>query len=711
MKNIKYIFSVAMLWCLISNINAQTKTALLRNGTTAQKFDIVFVGDGFTAAEQPEFNRLVDNYFKAIFTHENGGIDDVFSEIQDALNVWRVNLNSVQSGIDLYVCPPGNDEPGESCGKQNLVNRNNALNMRYSGCWDCCWMTFSGDTRTRINSMLSTTRLAGAEYTVVILNETGFGGCSYGDVLSITKSTSNRVLLHELGHSIGDLADEYDRPGCFTADPSDGDLAKAARRNVDTDENSSKWSVFRRSGGTTGMPVEYNVGAFEGAVYKKDCIYRPTSRSTMNGNDNLFNPPSYDEIRKRNKTLSNFSFEKVISGNFGGDSRGDVLIHYGNYLTLHELGIPDGFTGSGRSYRVKSSKVTTKAIKGAGGTWFVRPNDQFFTGDFNGDGKDDLLVFNPHAINPKLGLLKSNSTGFECLRIYTRSLNGWQMKGGDQIKIGDFNGDGKDDFYIFNNANWDRGYMGMFRSTGSSFAYVKRYDRYMPGHFMTNKDKYFVADVNGDKKDELIAVNTQYKTTRMFHTDGRSISLKAEYHANLPGWTGGFDDEYYVADFNGDGKDDLYIFNGKNWGSLEYLVMLASTGSGYRYVKRYDNSIPGWDMENGDRFFVADHNGDNKEDLIAYNSTNWGTTKYLARLSSNGTALSGRYQRQKVGSWALGTNDDFTVCKDTGSGSDHLFVHNTNWFGYMIPYSSNYHLQAIYKDYIHTFKHHDFGWY
>ena len=34
-------------------------------------------------------------------------------------------------------------------------------------------------------------------------------------------------------------------------------------------------------------------------------------------------------------------------------------------------------------------------------------------------------------------------------------------------------------------------------------------------------------------------------------------------------------DRHYVGDFNGDGKADLYVFNGTNW-SIAYLGMLKS---------------------------------------------------------------------------------------------------------------------------------------
>lgn len=691
-----HIILTLLITFFVINCYSQTKRTLLYNGSSASKFDIVFMGDGFTSTNQSEFNNLVDDYFKAMFTHDNGNLDNVLSELQDAFNVYRVNLNSVQTGVTQYTCD--NDD----CSNNTASSRNTALNFRYSGCWNCCWMAKSGNTDSKINNALSSVGLSGAEFVVVILNESGFGGCSYGKVLSITKTTSNNVLLHELGHSVGKLADEYDRPGCFGG-------SNPSAVNVDKSSNPGKWNKFAKSTITTGAPNEYNVDGFEGGRYKKECIYRPSSNSTMRGNTSLFNPPSYNEFWKRNKSKSKYNFNKPIIGNFQGNSYNDVVLHYGKYIAAYPTERPRGFTGSGaNTTRPANSYMTTKKVKGPGGTWYVSEKDKFFVGDFTGDGFDDLLVFYPNKQYSRLGILKSTPTGFECIRKIYYNLPGWQMRNGDRFLIADFNGDGKDDFYIFNGTNWNQGYMGMFRSTGSNFSLARRYDKYLPGHFMTSSDKYYVADFNGDNKEELVLFNPNSKVTRMFKSSGSSLSKTKEYFASLPGWTSKPGDKYYIADINGDGKDDLYVFNGTNWGP-EYLLLLRSDGTQYKYIKRYNDALPGWNMNNRDKFYVADINGDGKDDLYVFNNQDW-STQYLGRVITNGSTVSVSYQSDWIGGWNLGASDKLIV-DNRRTGRDHLFIHNTNWFSYMWTGNSNMYIKGMYKDYIHAFKHHDYGWY
>lgn len=696
----KAIYFVSILFFALTGAAtswAQTKTTLLYNGSSASKFDIVFMGDGFTSAEQDEFNTLVADYFKAMFTYDNGSLDNVLAELQDALNVYRVNVNSASSGVTVYQC-------NTDCPKTPSA-KTTAFNMRYSGCWDCCWMAKSADTDTKINDALTAVGLAGADYVVMILNQSGFGGCSYGSVLSITKSTSNNVLFHELGHSVGGLADEYDRPGCHSG-------SEPGARNVSTDTGTDKWKLFARSAITTGNPTEYNVsqtGGFEGARYKEDCIYRPSANSTMRGNTSLQNPPCYDEFWVRNKPNSDYNFDKVYTGNFGGSNYSDVVLHYGKYLAAYLVGTPDGFTGDGTATRVTSSYLTTKKISGPGGTWYISASDKFFVGDFSGDGLDDLVAFYPNGANSRLGLLKSVPGGFECVKKYYDNLPGWQMRNGDQFFMADFDGDGKKDVFVFNPVNWSFGYFGMLKSSGNDLNYVKRYDEYLPGNYMTDKDKIHLADIDGDNKEEFVLFKTNTQTTRVYKSTGAALTLSAEYFGSLPGWTNKANDQFHIADFNGDGKDDLYVFNGVDWGP-EYLLMLSSNGNGYNYVKRYDDQLPNWNMNNNDKYFVADLNGDGKDDLYVYNPTDW-ATQWIGTVVSSGNALNvATKQSDWIGGWNLGSVDKLIVDKRS-SGREHLFIHNTNWFGYLWSGGSGLYQKAMYKDYIHAFKHHDYGWY
>ena len=91
--------------------------------------------------------------------------------------------------------------------------------------------------------------------------------------------------------------------------------------------------------------------------------------------------------------------------------------------------------------------------------------------------------------------------------------------------------------------------------------------------------------------------------------DGHNgLRLIARYDGDIPGWGGlARNDKFYVADFNGDGRKDLLVFNGDDW-SMTYVAMLRSTGTGFSLVRRFDGDIPGWGgLARHDQLFVGDY--------------------------------------------------------------------------------------------------------
>jgi hypothetical protein len=180
--------------------------------------------------------------------------------------------------------------------------------------------------------------------------------------------------------------------------------------------------------------------------------------------------------------------------------------------------------------------------------------------------------------------------------------------------------------------------------------------------------------------------------------------MTSRFDGDIPGWGGlARNDRLYVGDFDGDHKADLYIFNGLDW-SMSYLGMFQSTGTSLVLANRFDGDVPGWGgLAANDQFLPADFTGDGKTDLFVYNTQDW-VTEYVGRMSSTGNALTADFVGDWIGEWNLGGSDRYEVCNFEGtSGQPNLFIHNQDWFG-MIHGRRSLSLQQIYSRWIHNYR-------
>jgi hypothetical protein len=780
-----------------------TVTPLLINGPTGMKFNVAIVGDGFSASEQETYNDVVDKFvIQGAFGH------DIFNECANALNIYRINVVSAESGVTrathcqflsnwvnaapdadvlgtgtIRVGLPGGVQfdiwlsvsnrsfrdleagflnipiPGDICGPTKALifevrldtedpdgdgapdrcriwigaprdlpgpdgnftitpnlqggaaltftqtavgtrtDRNTALGYIYNGVRHYFWLQEGCVTSIQQSIILSL--VPEWHFVIVILNESGFGGCGGGGYQAITSGVSWQVLSHEMGHGIGGLGDEYTSPGgTYTG-------SRPGYPNLDTttDRNTIKWKDLIDP--STPLPTKQSdvtdgnqdVGAFLGGHYCTSGIYRPVYNCRMNGNTPDFCPVCYRHIRELLYQRQELTFDRCSVGDFDGDGRDDLVQHSARMLALF---LSDGS-------KLKPTSFATEHLPTGG--WYIRSRDQHFVGDFDGDGRDDLFVFNGSDWSSEhFALLRSTGSGFEMSKRFVGSIPGWgALAPRDKFLVADFDGDGKSDIFIFNGYDWgDTCYFGMYRSTGSSLDSVRRYTNSLPlWGAMGSGDHFSVGDFDGDGKDDLYIFNGVDWTKAylgMLRSTGTELAGVRRHVGSLPLWgTMKSGDRFFAGDFDGDGKDDLYIFNGTDW-SKAYLGMFRSTGTDLARVQYYAGSVPGWGtMKRGDQYYVADINGDGREDLYGYNATDW-PTEFLGRLISNGSALSGGYCKDWIGDWNLGQVDRFLVADFDGDSKDDLFVRNSNWFGMLWSQWNTLNFKRLYLRYIHNFR-------
>jgi hypothetical protein len=619
-------------------------TQILKSGPPGQKKNIAVLGDGFASADQTKYNDkvkelLIDGVFG----------NDYFYEDKSAFNIYRVNLISKESGVSQRVY----DEKGtpDDYRDDTIVSttmKDTALKYIYSGSWAHCWLEGSTETGTLANNALDKW-VPDYDLVVILLNENGDGGCGGGGWQVVTSGVGWSVLAHEFGHGTGNLADEYCTTQVYTK-------SEPSRVNITTNTNRStlKWKKFVNS--TTSIPTgvgncaDYNQGSkpagwhdsHDAGLFEGGGTYNSGMyRPAIDCRMRGNSPPYCPVCYTTLKTIMDSNTQRSFLKCYPGDFNGD--------------GKDDLLVHNGNSiqiYRSNGSQldIVFSAVERVQGSWQFQPNDKFYIGDFNGDGKDEVVIYNGiDWVMEYLGLLADDgNNGLKLIARYNDSMPAWQFQKADRFYVADFNGDGKKDLFVFNGSNWSIPYLGMLRSNGTSLSMTKRYD------------------------------------------------------ANMPGWEMRPGDKHYVADFNGDGKKDLFVFNGSNW-SMAYLGMLKSNTSSLSMTRRYDGNAPGWQMRKNDRHYVGNINGDRKEDLFVCNYLDW-SKEYLGTMVSSGGSLSCNWKEDWVGEWNLGGVDQFEPCNYEGvSGKRNLFVHNVNWFG-MVRGKPTLSLQKIYYRWIHNYR-------
>jgi hypothetical protein len=210
-----------------------------------------------------------------------------------------------------------------------------------------------------------------------------------------------------------------------------------------------------------------DVGIFQGAVISNtrwaDGIYRPTLTGRMRSNTPLHNPVGHTMMRDEARPSQEATFRKNVVGDFNGDGHDDLVLLDGRQLSLYLAGDRD-----------------------------VGPDDPQI-----GDP--------PRAVN---GVLKK--TWFFTDRLVSdNGVWSWQIRPGDKLFAGDFDGDGTDDMALFNGLNWNGAYLGLFKSQGGVLQLRRTHANTsgfapLPGWELQRKDRFWVSNVDGNGGSDLI---------------------------------------------------------------------------------------------------------------------------------------------------------------------------------------------------------------
>ena len=244
-------------------------------------------------------------------------------------------------------------------------------------------------------------------------------------------------------------------------------------------------------------------------------------------------------------------------------------------------------------------------------------------GDVNADGKPDLIATN--------GCADSNCTGGS-VTVLLGNGDGTFKAGvsyavtglsASSVAIGDVNGDGKPDLVVSvdcSDSSCINGSVAVLLGNGDGT--FKTAVSYLSGGFQTFA--VAIADVNGDGKPDVIAVNDCFVGGCAFSTASGSVGVllgngDGTFQAATTYSSGGYGGtSVVVVDVNGDGKADLVVGNdctlSDNCSSSNVAVLLSNGDGTFQPPVSYDSGATF-----ATSVAAGDLNGDGKTDLLVVN--------------------------------------------------------------------------------------------
>lgn len=359
--------------------------------------------------------------------------------------------------------------------------------------------------------------------------------------------------------------------------------------------------------------------------------FRAWIRGQLRGGSQVFEPEKLT-LESGAKSLGT-----PLTGDFNGDGRADVAwiadtkgVRRGSVFVA--LTRADGTLGEPSSWHSS----------------FILSDERPGVGDFDGDGRADLVAFGADA---HASVTLSDGAGFGIVERW----NGLMSYSDEEPGVGDFNGDGRDDVTTFvRYQSWGHVWVTLScagavsaRGCVTTRSFSERH--FWEAPFIGEFDDPRVGDVNGDGVADLITLTPNgdlfvsltskrlcvsnadcaegvcwsrfgvcpdSEGTELLREDGWPATRKTLWLGGLPPAPKIF----YLADVNGDGLDDALIF-GNDGGGLSGPQVAFSTGA---YFQRQVD-LGSEPFEDGAAPRVGDMDGDGRADVLSVISDESGT--------------------------------------------------------------------------------------
>jgi len=181
----------------LANAQAFEVDTIQYSGTSEKMINLVILGDGFTESQQDLFISKANDFSNSLFSKIP------WSNYKNYFNVFAVKVISAESGVK-------HPNTASDCSGANpavpVSNPNNYFGSSFDSGGIHRLVTIQ--STSRVMQVLAT-NIPNYDHAIVLANTSYYGGSGGTIAVSTTHPDGYEITAHELGHSFGNLGDEY----------------------------------------------------------------------------------------------------------------------------------------------------------------------------------------------------------------------------------------------------------------------------------------------------------------------------------------------------------------------------------------------------------------------------------------------------------------------------------------------------------------------
>lgn len=317
------------------------------------------------------------------------------------------------------------------------------------------------------------------------------------------------------------------------------------------------------------------------------------------------------------------------------------------------------------------------------GGWTVQGGDQMLAGDFDGDGVDELFLYN--TTTRECCLVKWQNNALEVFNLGTEVYN-WAMEAGDQFYVWPkLNGQAMDGLLAFNETYLT---IGVFcYDTDDKHLYCKTVVFWgTVDNWNLHTGTQFVAGYLTDPgRGTFVLLDPSTSFIACLDWDGNEFTVSNGQNGTLGSVQGGnatwkiqSTDQMQCADLNGDGCDEVFLYNVDDGyiGAWQW----TSSPSQFKCLAATKN-VAGFSIGKGDQYLPLLQSGQTSVNVVAYSPSPQPSAGLLSYANGDFSFAPGNLG----GGWKMSAADTYYCVAPPSVSQPQLFVVSPQ----LDPYSDN----------------------